>query len=133
MSKKFSNNMKRVIQMTLKHNPNDHFDAESRIDGMSATPGLISAFAVASKAGSAEVDQIIGYFEDSHPDMPLVSGQRYAWTQVTADAALPAKEAILLLRHVERWMSSYGTNTQSEMRELIRAFLEENNLQCFEG
>lgn len=85
MSKKFSNNMKRVIQMTLKHNPEDHFDAESRIAGMTVTPGFISAFAVASKSGSTEVDQIIGYFEDSHPNMPLVPGQRYAW--ISADAS----------------------------------------------
>jgi hypothetical protein len=54
-------------------------------------------------------------------------------THIAADAALPAKEAVVLLRQVERWMSGYGTTTQPEMRERIRAFLEENNLQCFEG
>ena len=74
-----TSNMKRVIQMTLKHDPSDHFDAESRIAGMSATPGFISALAVASKAGSVEADQIIGYFEDGHPTLSLVPGQRYAW------------------------------------------------------
>lgn len=74
-----TSNMKRVIQLTSKHNPVDHFDAESRIAGMSAIPGFITAFSVASKAGSKEVDQIVGYFEDGFPELPLIAGQRYAW------------------------------------------------------
>jgi len=74
-----TSNMKRVIQMTLKHDTSDHFDAESRIAGMSALPGFITAFAVASKAGCVEADQIISYFEDGHPNLPLCPGQRYAW------------------------------------------------------
>lgn len=82
MSKKFSSNMKRVIQMTLKHSVDEHFDAQSKIAGMLGSPGLISVFAVAGKAGSLEVDQIICYFEDSHPNVQLVSGQRYAWINV---------------------------------------------------
>lgn len=42
-------------------------------------------------------------------------------------------EAVGLLRQVERWMSGYGTTTQPEMRERIRAYLATNNLQDFEG
>lgn len=127
-----TSNMKRVIQMALKHNPSDHFDAESRIAGMSATPGFITAFAVASKAGSVEVDQIIGYFGDGHPNHSLVPGQRYAWIMKPEAQGL-TKEAIILLRQIERWMSGYGTATQPEMRERIRAYLAANNLQDFEG
>lgn len=44
-----------------------------------------------------------------------------------------AKKAISLLRQTERWMSGYGTTSQPEMRERIRAYLATNNLQDFEG
>ena len=86
-------NMKRVIQMTMKHDLSDSFDAESRIAGMSAIPGFIMAFSVASKAGSEAIDQIVAYYENYHPELSLVSGQRYAWIMETeAQKSTPAVE-----------------------------------------
>jgi len=75
-----TSNMKKVLQMTMKHDPNSPFDAESRIAGMSSLPGFISAVAVASKTDSDVVDQIITLHEISpHDNGKLMRGQRYAW------------------------------------------------------
>ena len=74
-----TSNMKQVIQMTSKHNPADHFDAEARIAGMEGMPGFIFAVAVASKHGSDVIDQIISYHEISERAGELMAGQRYAF------------------------------------------------------
>jgi len=84
MSKKFSNKMKKVVQMTTDHiTVEDSFwDVETRIAGMKDIPGFISAAAVASKKGSDIVDQIVSYWELFYPDAKLASGQRYAWIMI---------------------------------------------------
>lgn len=42
----------------------------------------------------------------------------------TSEAGLPAySELVEKLRHVERWMSGYGTKTQPEMRGEVRSLL----------